>query len=126
MKMKVDASGYTYLALTDEFGKQIERTPATHPYSYDAFVTYRNGENNETKEVLYSDRLLQWNHEKTRKLMKKHFKNDGDYYSQRAPKDIEAFLSEYLEKDIKLILIMEGCNQSSGYPYWVFFIGEKH
>lgn len=31
----------------------------------------------------------------------KHFGNMGDYYNNRSPEQIESFLSEYLEKDIK-------------------------
>lgn len=104
----------------DEHGNPIKRTPYTHPYSYDGFVTYRGGKNEEVTGTVYSDRLLQWDYEKTRKLMKKHFKNSGDYYNDRTPKQIEAFLCDRLDKKVALVLVMQYCNQSSGYPVWRF------
>ncbi len=105
----------------DEHGNIVTRTKRTHPYSYDGFITYRNGENSEITEECYSDRLTQWDYKKCRKLMKKHFKNDGDYYYDRTPPQIEAFLAEYFDKkSVQLIFIMEYCNVSSGYPLWRF------
>lgn len=108
------------LNMVDEFDQPVERTKFDHPYSYDGFVTYRNGKNEEATGTVYSDRLLQWDYEKTRKLMKKHFGNTSDYYSERNPEKIEKFLSEYMGKKIKIIFIMEYCNVSSGYPLWRF------
>ena len=104
----------------DEHGNAVERTKDKYPYTYDGFVTWRGGENSEVTGTVYSDRLLQWNYQKTRDLMQKHFGNTGDYYSSRSPKQIQAFLSEYFEEEIELIFIMEYCNVSSGYPLWRF------
>lgn len=122
-KRVVDFDGCTvtyYGGAEDEHGNPVERTKSEYPYSYDGFVTWRGGENEEVTGTVYSDRLLQWNYQKTRDLMKKHFGTDGDYYFDRKPQQIEAFLSEYMEKKIKLIFIMEYCNVSSGYPLWRF------
>jgi hypothetical protein len=47
--------------------------------------------------------------------------DESQYFTNRTPKDIEKFLSLYLGKYIELTLIMEGCNVSNGYPYWVFY-----
>ena len=104
----------------DEHSNPVERTKREYPYSYDGFVTWRGGANKEINGTVYSDRLLQWDYKKTRELMKKHFGNEGDYYDKRSPEAIESFLSEYFDKKIKLILIMEYCNVSSGYPLWRF------
>lgn len=108
----------------DEYGNPVEKTKWEYPYSYDGFVTYRNGDNAEVSHTVYSDRLLQQDHDKTRKLMKKHFGNQGDYYSERSPEAIEKFLTEWFndERPLKLILVMEYCNVSSGYPVWRFDI----
>lgn len=111
---------YGYCCQLNEYGKPIERTPMTHPYSYEGFVTYRNGKNSEANCTIYSDRLLRQDYEKARLLMKKHFGESGDYYSNREPQKIEDFLSEFLNKKVKIIFIMEYCNQSDGYPYWRF------
>ncbi len=110
-----------YGGYIDEHGNLIERTPHSHPYSYDGFVTYRDGENSETNMTLYSDRMLQQNYNKTRILLYEHFGDDGDYYSGRDPKVIEKFLRKWMDKpNLKLILVMQYCNQSTGYPVWRF------
>jgi hypothetical protein len=113
---------YSTHGYEDLQGRPVSKTKSSHPYSYDAFVTHRLGDNHEINNTIYSDRLLQWDYDKTRKLMKKHFGNDGDYYHSRKPHEIENFLSDWLNKDVKLIVVMEGCNVSNGYPYWVFLI----
>ncbi len=110
-----------HLDCVDEYDNPVHKTKYEHPYSYDGFVTYRNGKNEEANITLYSDRLLQWDYNKTRELMKKHFGNSGDYYDNRSPKAIESFLAEYTNNPtLKLIFIMEYCNASNGYPVWRF------
>ena len=117
----VNMFGETYSPYVDEFGKPIKRTPFEYPYSYDGFVTYRGGENSEANNTIYSDRLLQWDYEKCRKMMKKHFGESGDYWNNRSPKKIESFLKEWCgDKNLKLIFVMEYCNVSNGYPVWRF------
>jgi hypothetical protein len=51
--------------------------------------------------------------------------NEGQYFNNRKPQDIEIFLSKYLEKSITLTGIEEGCNVSNGYPYWIFYYKEN-
>lgn len=107
--------------LVDEHDKPIERTPATHPYSYDGFVTHRFGKNEEANNTIYSDRLLRWDFKKYNELSKKHFGDEGQYFYNREPKNIEAFLRDWCEdQKLKLIFVMEYCNVSSGYPLWRF------
>ena len=109
-----------YSSYVDEFGNAIKRTPDKYKYSYDGFVTYRNGTNEEIENTVYSDRLSQWDYKKCDDLKFKHFGNRGDQYYNRTPDKIEAFVSEYVGHPIKLILIMEYCNQSNGFPLWRF------
>ena len=53
--------------------------------------------------------------------MKKHFDGEGDYYYNRKPEAIEAFLREWTDDPgLKLVFIMEYCNRSNGYPHWRF------
>lgn len=69
----------------------------------------------------YSDRLYQWDWKKYNTLCEKHFGDRGQWFSQRAPKKIEAFLREYHGFAILVLLyIVEGENLGNGYPYWVF------
>lgn len=105
----------------DEFDKPVVRTKQSHPYSYDGFVTYRNGKNEEATGTIYSDRLLQWDYAKARNLMMKHFSESGDYWDSRSPEKIQSFLQDWTdERNLKLILVMEYCNVSNGYPVWRF------
>lgn len=106
---------YLYI---NEHGQPIERTPQSHPYNYDGFVLWR-GEGKAT-QTAYSDRLGQQDYKKTDELKKKHFGNISDYWNNRKPENIENFLSEWLNKPIKLVRVMEYCNQSNGYPYYRF------
>ncbi len=109
-----------YSHLVDEFDNPVERTKYEWPYSYDAFVTYRNGENKEANLTAYSDRLRQEDSKKYMELRLKHFGSIGDYWDGYDAKAIEAFLADWMDKKVKLIFVMECCNQSSGYPYWRF------
>lgn len=105
----------------DEFGNRVEKTKSTHPYSYDGFVVFRAGTNKEANGTVYSDRMRQWDYDKNKKLCYKHFGNESDYWNNRTPDKIQSFLRDYMnDPDLKLILIMEYCNQSSGYPVWRF------
>lgn len=105
----------------DEHGNVVSRTKETHPYNYDGFVQWRGGPNSAANGTIYSDRLLQWDYDKHNLLCKKHFGNRGQWWNQREPEKIEAFLRDWCdEPNLKLILVMEYCNQSSGYPCWRF------
>jgi len=105
----------------DEHDKPVKRTKQTHPYSYDGFVQWRGGKNNEATSTIYSDRLLQWDFAKHDELCQKHFGNKGQYWNNREPEKIEAFLRDWVDdQNLKLILVMEYCNVSNGYPCWRF------
>lgn len=115
-----DAFGY-YGGKVDEFGKPVTKTKRTHPYSYDGFIQWRGGANEEANSTIYSDRLLQWDYEKHNVLCEKHWGNEHQYWDRRDPKKIEAFLRDWTrDPTLKLIFVMEYCNVSSGYPCWRF------
>jgi hypothetical protein len=108
----------------NEFGAQIKRTPEKCPYSYDGFITYRNGENKEANHTIYSDRIH--NSEKYVKACEEVFGNSGQMFFNRKPEDIEKMLRIfYDDKDLKLIFVMQYCNVSSGFPLWRFEIKTK-
>lgn len=118
--MDMSMEGYIeFSGCVDINGSAVRRTKMTHPYSYDDFVQWRGGENKEANGTVYTDRLLQWDYGKHNELCKKHFGNEGQNWGQRQPEQIEAFLRDWNDnQDLKLILVMECCNQSSGYPLW--------
>lgn len=95
------------------------------PYSYDEFTLWKGpGKPNGS---VYSDRLMQWDFEKHDELCKKHFGNTGQYWNGRDPKKIEEFLRDYLGyPTLVLCEIVEGCNESNGYPWWCFLFMAPH
>lgn len=105
----------------DENGKAVKRTPRTHPYNYDPFVLWRGGKNEDSDGTAYSDRLRQWDGEKHDRLCLQHFGEKGCWWNTRDPAKIEAFLRDYLDSpELKLVLVMQYCNQATGYPVWRF------
>lgn len=110
-----------YSDYVDLKGNPIERTPNSHPYSYDPYVVFKLGEEKEATTAVYSDRIRQWDYQKTKDLEKKYFKDTGDYYTNRNSSDIQSYLRERFDSpDLKLIYMLQGCNVSNGYPYWIF------
>ena len=98
-------------------GEAMLRTKLTHPYSYDPFLIYRGPE--VANGTVYSDRLLRWDYDKHNRLCEKHFGNRGQYWDDRDPAKVEAFLQDYMDAPgLKLCSITEYCNPSNGYPYW--------
>lgn len=111
----------TFSAAVDEFGQPVRRTKISHPYNYDDFVLWRGGENKEANGSAYSDRLFQWDPKKHDRLCMKHFGDKGQYWDNRDIQKIEAFLRDYNDDPkLKLIYIMQCCNQATGYPCWCF------
>jgi hypothetical protein len=95
------------------------RTRHQYPYSYSPIVIF--GDENEKAHSQYSDRLYEQNYDLTDKLCQKHFGNKGQYFNNRDPEKIEAFLKERLgHPTLKLTMIVEWCNVSNGYPLWSF------
>jgi len=119
---RMDCNGWIYDDdPVDEHGNVVSKTKSEYPYTYDGFVTFRGGENKEANCAVYTDRLYREDHKKHDELVKKHFGDTGQYWSSRNSEKIEAFLRDWTgDKELKLILVMEYCNVSSGYPLWRF------
>ena len=101
----------------DENDNPVKKTKHSHPYSYDGFVLHRMGDNSESNGTVYSDRLSQWDRKKHDSLWEKHC--SGCRYDNASPRALEDFLMEYMGSDkLRLILVMEYCNASTGYPVW--------
>lgn len=121
---KVLSHEYSYVDLQ---GNPVERTPETHPYSYDAYVTYKSEEFQTTDHWVYHDRMMQWDWGKYHAAAETVWpvKTCPHYFDGKNAKDIEKFLSIYFDKKVKLTAIMKGCNVSNGYPYWIFVYREE-
>ena len=110
-----------YFPYVDEFDQPIERDPHQYPHSYNSFVIWRGGPNSESTGTIYSDHLFREDSKKYGALSMKHFGNDGQIFCERRPEQIEAFLREWIEDPtLKLILVVQCCNQSNGNPLWRF------
>lgn len=106
----------------DLHGNPVKNTKWNCPYSYDAFVVIRNGKNEEIEHTAYSDRMLSWvSYDKWKKCIAKMGDKKAGTFSNNSVEKLEAFLTEYNGYKCKLIVLMEGCNVSNGYPYWIFF-----
>ncbi len=71
--------------------------------------------------TVYSDRLYQWDYKKYNDLCKKHFGNEGQYFSGRKPELIEVFIRDYMnDQSVMLCRIEEHENRVTGYPLWRF------
>lgn len=122
----IDSFGEIIPMLTDLHGKPVERTPYSHPYSFDQHVTWisEKFDKNKIYSAEYSDRMLGWDREKFARCTQEVFKNQKQYFDVREPKDIEKFLIKYFGHNLELVAIEKCCNLSSGYPIWIFHFEE--
>lgn len=108
-------SGVYIMGLVDEHGNPIERTPAEYPYNYDTHVIKRWGDNEEVNGTAWSDRLKREFPDQFQKYFNGHWGWDEATHDQ-----LKDFLNDCFDYKIeKVILLMKGCNQFSGFPYWV-------
>ncbi|MDF2881297.1 MAG: hypothetical protein K0R54_1854 [Clostridiaceae bacterium] len=68
----------------------------------------------------FSDRLYQWDSKKYNSCHKKVFGNESQYFNNVNKDELEEFLKEYIEVNVKVISIIECKNISNGFPYWRF------
>lgn len=98
------------------------KTKQSHPYTYDPFLLYFNQDaKREADDGLYTDRLLMWDYAKHNMLCEKHFGNAAQYWDDRDPKKIEAFLRDWTGKKVVLVVNIQYVNMGNGYPLW--FLG---
>lgn len=96
------------------------RTKDDWPYSYDPYFIWKDEDNFEGSHAEYNDRLQQRDHDKYEKaceLVEKRFER----YTRE---EVSEFLTAYHGKEIVATALVEGCNVSNGYPYWVFYFKE--
>lgn len=111
----------------DLHGRPVERTPFSHPYNFDQYVTWKSKDydSNKIYSGEYSDRMMEWDRKKYCDCIKEVFGNERQYFDNRKPEDIEKFLIKYFGHDLTLVAVEKACNWSTGYPIWVFHF-ESH
>lgn len=90
------------------------------PYGYSDFYIWRD--NLDGSGTDYSDRLMQGDYEKWEAAREAVPKKRIAEFTR---KDASKFLSAYFGRAIKATGLIEGCNVSNGYPYWVFYYKDK-
>lgn len=91
-------------------------TKSESPYGYSDFYIWRD--NLDGSGADYSDRLAQHDYDKWKEACDAV---PGKRISQFTRADASKFLTVYFGRDIKATGLIEGCNVSNGYPYWVFY-----
>lgn len=101
------------------------RTKSESPYAYSEYFVFRHGGRRDgyswnfgkDTHADYSDRLWQWDYEKARKACE----GIEGRMTHWGPDSASKFLSAYYGRPIECLALAEGCNPSSGYPYWIFW-----
>lgn len=74
-------------------------------------------EDRSIRDYVYSDRLWQWDYEKTEQAFK--VANEQKDVVRSSARWIEVALSHFLGQPVEVLHVMAGVNLTSGYPYWV-------
>ena len=106
---------------------------SSHPYSYSEFFIFGNRHiiQQDGVQAVYSDRVWEWwiGEKKSSKAFDELWaKHVGTRYAHASAAQLSAFFTEYNQilwpknnqgKKVKVVALAEGCNPSSGYPYWI-------
>lgn len=93
------------------------RDRSQYEYSYSPF--YLLGDHEPDSSIDYHDRMISWNRAKYDAAFKKvNRKRFG--FKDWTLDDCSRFLTLYFGKPTVCTALIEGCNVSSGYPYWAF------
>lgn len=115
-----DRDGYPDYSFRDDarwVDPRRTRERSSHPYSYDEFFVWGDRESIKDREGLYSDRIWQWDRAKAERCWAEHCR--GCRWDTAGKAKVKAFLSDYLGKSVNPTAVAEGCNASTGYPYWI-------
>jgi hypothetical protein len=95
------------------------RTKAEYPYSYDPFTTW-GGPSEDCNGSVYTDRLRDWDYDKTQRIGDEVFGRSGNWFGRGLnPKKVELFLQRWMDEPaLRLTRVVEYCNVSTGYPVW--------
>lgn len=104
------------------------RTPREYPYSYSSHYMWGAGCTKDS-EIVYHDRMQQWDGDKFWKAHKKcteksrparHGSGRFQLHTLNK-KELSILLTEYFEEPVEAVALGNSCNQSSGYPIYIFW-----
>jgi hypothetical protein len=90
---------------------------STHPYNYSPFVHWSEP-GFEKDPAEYDDRMQQWDRDKWEEARRTLPSGRFEHQTSDA---LSVFLSAYWGKKMRCTALVEGCNVSNGYPYFVFY-----
>lgn len=99
--------------------KGERRTKQDYPYAYSEFFLIGNHENVKGAGADYSDRYSGWGAEKFDAAWEDTGKDKG--WTRMGRTDCQNFVKKYYGETFEFCGLVEGCNGSSGYPYWIIF-----
>lgn len=95
---------------------------STHPYSYSPFFHWKKDwKQNDT--CAYDDRMREWKYDLWNEVcaelpLMQHGIRRFEY---QTPETLSKMLSKYCGEPVTCTALVEGCNVSNGYPYYVFY-----
>lgn len=93
------------------------RTKAAYSYSYDEFFHWKTDKLKSSNGAWYSDRMYQADREAWDKA---HEAVEGRF-EQMTKEEINKWLSIYMDCPCEVTALAEGCNQATGYPYYIIW-----
>lgn len=110
-----------YGGYIDENGNPVKKTKREYPYSYDPYVYWDSHKKKEKTHTVYSDRMWQWDYAKYNQASTKAFGSAKQILTGITGGQMQELLRAYYDNDkIELLLVVEYCNISNGYPLWRF------
>lgn len=96
------------------------RTKVQYPYTFDDYFLWRlEPKNAPGVNGVYSDRMVMWDEIAWKAAVATLPPNAS--LLGAGPEEIDKFLTTYFKKPVQAIAFAEGCNQSSGYTYFIFW-----
>jgi len=94
------------------------RTKEEWPYSYSPYYLW--GQSEKGCDAVYSDRMAQWDNDKAKAALAA-VADLNCRYGYWGQEGTSKYLTAYFGKPTEAVAAAEGCNVSSGYPYWIFW-----
>ena len=99
--------------------ENLEKDKYTYPYSYSPFLIYFNKEAEKpAKGTCYTDRFCQQDFARHDELCLKHFGNKGQHWHDRDPEKVQAFLCDWISREVVHVANIQYVNIGNGYPVW--------
>ena len=95
----------------------------THPYSYSPFFHWKK-DWQKTDTCAYDDRMREWKYDLWNEVcaeLPAATQFGQRQFQYQTPETLSKMLSKYCGEPVTCTALVEGCNVSNGYPYYVFY-----